>query len=149
MLFPRFLPRFRTTFACRTEIGVLAVTLLLSLGTESRTVAAAEQTQPTNAKKATAGPIRIDTGLIRGVSADKTGNVEVYRGIPYAAPPVGNLRLAASAAGPSLARRAQLRHVRARSPAAADPLLTMFPGMALGENERGLPVPQRVGAGPR
>jgi len=36
-------------------------------------------------------PIRIDTGLVSGV-AGKNADVRVYKGIPYAAPPVGDLR---------------------------------------------------------
>ena len=36
-------------------------------------------------------PVRLDTGLITGV-AGKTPGVRVFKGIPYAAPPVGNLR---------------------------------------------------------
>src|SRR6202166_599139 len=35
--------------------------------------------------------IRIETGLIQGYYSDKTG-VSVYKGIPFAAPPVGDLR---------------------------------------------------------
>src|SRR5215469_14791482 len=34
-------------------------------------------------------PVRIDTGLISGVSS---GSVTAFKGIPFAAPPVGNLR---------------------------------------------------------
>jgi para-nitrobenzyl esterase len=37
--------------------------------------------------------VKIDTGLIKGMEVDADGGkVMVYRGIPYAAPPVGNLR---------------------------------------------------------
>jgi para-nitrobenzyl esterase len=38
-------------------------------------------------------PIKIDTGYISGTIIGNVGNeVHIYRGIPYAAPPVGNLR---------------------------------------------------------
>ncbi len=40
---------------------------------------------------AIADPVRIDTGLVSGV-AGTTDDVRVYKGIPYAAPPVGDLR---------------------------------------------------------
>ena len=38
-----------------------------------------------------AEPVRLDTGLVTGAVADDP-SVRVFRGIPYAAPPVGNLR---------------------------------------------------------
>src|SRR5689334_9824441 len=36
-------------------------------------------------------PVRLDTGLVSG-SDTATAGVRVYKGIPYAAPPVGKLR---------------------------------------------------------
>ena len=41
---------------------------------------------------AQAAVVTTQSGQIRGVSADATGDVTVYRGIPYAAPPTGALR---------------------------------------------------------
>ena len=38
-----------------------------------------------------ADPVRLDSGLLSGADGNNTG-VHVYKGIPYAAPPVGNLR---------------------------------------------------------
>lgn len=37
-------------------------------------------------------PIQIDSGKIRGVPAGDNSSVTVFKGIPFAAPPVGNLR---------------------------------------------------------
>ena len=37
-------------------------------------------------------PVRLDTGLVQGVQLDDESGLRVYRGIPYAAPPVGKLR---------------------------------------------------------
>ena len=37
-------------------------------------------------------PIKIDTGVIAGARAESEASVRVYKGIPFAAPPVGDLR---------------------------------------------------------
>jgi para-nitrobenzyl esterase len=50
----------------------------------------AERSTP-NAEGITLKAIRIETGLINGYYNDKTG-VSAYKGIPFAAPPVGDLR---------------------------------------------------------
>jgi para-nitrobenzyl esterase len=39
-------------------------------------------------------PLRVDTGLISGVRGGDDAAVRIYKGIPYAAPPVGKLRWA-------------------------------------------------------
>ncbi|MCZ6616550.1 MAG: carboxylesterase family protein, partial [Gammaproteobacteria bacterium] len=39
-----------------------------------------------------AAPIKLDSGLIEGEPVTANDSVRVYRGIPFAAPPVGNLR---------------------------------------------------------
>ncbi|MGH9825028.1 MAG: carboxylesterase family protein, partial [Blastocatellia bacterium] len=42
--------------------------------------------------RAADGVIKIDSGMISGVLAGENKDVSVYKGIPYAAPPVGDLR---------------------------------------------------------
>src|SRR3954468_10544084 len=37
-------------------------------------------------------PVKIDTGLISGTPSTIDPEIRIYKGIPYAAPPVGNLR---------------------------------------------------------
>jgi len=37
-------------------------------------------------------PVRIDSGLVSGLAACDKGDVRVYKGIPFAAPPVGDFR---------------------------------------------------------
>ena len=37
-------------------------------------------------------PVRIQQGLLEGAAAAAAGGVRTYKGIPYAAPPVGELR---------------------------------------------------------
>lgn len=41
---------------------------------------------------AAAAPVQIDSGLVEGVVLDADSGLRVYRGIPFAAPPVGDLR---------------------------------------------------------
>jgi para-nitrobenzyl esterase len=82
--------------------------------------------------KVGAEPLRIETGLVRGLIVGPADDVQLYRGIPYAAPPVGALRWRP----PQPAHRWHgVRESYAFSAAAPQkpvPLLAMFPGMALG-----------------
>ncbi|HEX2466275.1 MAG TPA: carboxylesterase/lipase family protein [Thermoanaerobaculia bacterium] len=44
------------------------------------------------AAAATTAPVRLDSGLLEGDLLDAASGLRVFRGIPYAAPPVGDLR---------------------------------------------------------
>ena len=44
------------------------------------------------ASSALAAPVQLDSGAVEGVAVESDPAVEVFRGIPYAAPPVGELR---------------------------------------------------------
>jgi para-nitrobenzyl esterase len=62
-------------------------------GTSASTTAAGEPPAAATST-AIAEPIRLDAGLLAG-GTSSSANVRVYRGIPFAAPPVGELRWAA------------------------------------------------------
>src|SRR5580704_19329040 len=78
---------FRTNLLCTA----LSVNLLAAASAQ-----AYEPTKPadstTSAPKAAGEPVKIDAGLVQGVAASESGDVVVFRGIPYAAPPLGDLR---------------------------------------------------------
>jgi len=49
---------------------------------------------PATVSAAIHDPVRLDTGMISGVAGNRP-EVRVYKGIPFAAPPVGDLRFRA------------------------------------------------------
>jgi para-nitrobenzyl esterase len=94
-----------------------------------------EPTQPANAPttpKAAGEPVKIDTGLVQGVAADASGDVIVFRGIPYAAPPVGELRWRPPQPAKSWEGVRECSQFGSAAPQIVSPLLNSFPGMALG-----------------
>ena len=48
--------------------------------------------RPPSSESPATGPIAIESGLITGIYADEKEDIRVFKGIPYAAPPVGQLR---------------------------------------------------------
>ncbi len=64
------------TIACSRRVGLLVASLLLL---------------PAALAAAISEPVRIDTGLVQGVPASDA-SITVFKGVPFAAPPVGDLR---------------------------------------------------------
>jgi para-nitrobenzyl esterase len=109
----------------------LAVGLLMV-----RSAQADEPTSPTSARAASAKsagePVKIDTGLLQGVAASESGDVVVFRGIPYAAPPVGDLRWRAPQPAKAWEGVRECAKFGPAAPQIVSPLLATFPGMSLG-----------------
>ena len=82
----------RKTFLFSLLLSLLAVPALAK-----DPVPAAKGDLKTDAKadadrKVTKEPVRIDTGLVRGLRIGANEDIQLYRGIPFATPPVGELR---------------------------------------------------------
>jgi carboxylesterase type B len=110
---------------------VIALFVLQVSQVEADEAGRADPTPAVGVLKATAKPVRTGLGLVRGLVVGDADDVQAYRGIPYAAPPVSSLRWRP----PQPAREWQgVRECFDFAPAApqkSNSLMTMFPGMAL------------------
>jgi para-nitrobenzyl esterase len=116
----------RSTFLCTG----LAVSLLAA-----RAAQANEPTSPTKSApspKAAGEPVKIDTGLVQGVAASESGDVVVFRGIPYAAAPLGDLRWRPPQPAKAWEGVRECAKFGPAAPQIVSPLLNSFPGMSLG-----------------
>ena len=90
------------------------------------------------------GPVHLDSGLVSGV-AGSNADVRVFRGIPYAAAPVGNLRWRDPQPARTLGRGAEGRSVR--SDCTQPAFRGAGPSGETAQHERGLPLPERLDRG--
>ena len=98
----------------RFVVHTAAIAFLAGVAAFSQAQKAGDST-PTAAPAALNGPvIKVAQGEAQGITAD---GVTIYKGLPFATPPVGDLRVACSAASREVVGRARserlLRYLRA------------------------------------
>jgi hypothetical protein len=81
LLFDSTLQLEPTAVSRRTVHFILLTIVLIAAGLAGTRMTATEPE-----------PIRIDAGLISGVSGEHDAGVRVFKGVPFAAPPLGPLR---------------------------------------------------------
>ena len=87
-------------------------------------------------------PVRTQSGLVQGATAD---GITVYKGIPFAAPPLGELRWRAPQAPVAWTG---VRNADKFAPACMQAAIVNADlGMEAVADQRGLPLPQRLDAG--
>jgi len=84
-----------------------------------------------SAIKVCAEPLKLETGLVRGLIVGNADDVELYRGIPFAAPPVGDLRWRPPQPARAWQGVRESFAFGAAAPQKPVPLLAAFPGMSL------------------
>jgi len=81
--------------------------------------------------KVTKTPVKIETGLVRGLVVGDTNDIQLYRGVPFAAPPVGELRWKAPQPAKGWDGIRECYTFGAASPQKAVPFISAFAGMGL------------------
>ena len=87
------------------------------------------------------GPVRVDGGLISGIT-DAKSDVKVFKGVPYAAPPVADLRWKPPA---PVKAWTGVRQADQYAAPCMQPIVPFLPGVAKLEFEEGLRVPGTPG----
>jgi para-nitrobenzyl esterase len=126
-------PHNRPFLAGRAGAGAsLLVTLLLtpSVGLPAEVGSSAKHAKG-GPKQASTQPVRIDTGDVRGVIVGEAADVHLFRGIPYAAPPVGELRWKPPQPAAAWKGVRDCSKFGDAAPQVLSPLLSRFPGMTL------------------
>lgn len=81
--------------------------------------------------KVTAKPLKIDTGLVRGLVLGEANDIHLYRGIPFATPPVKELRWKTPQPPKAWDGVRECYTFGAAAPQKVVPLLSTFAGMGL------------------
>ncbi len=119
----------RDTFLLPLLSGVM---ILVGSGlAEAKDAPADAQPKTMGVLKVCAEPVQIDTGLVRGLIVGDSDDVQLYRGIPYAAPPVGELRWRPPQPAQHWQGVRESFAFGAAAPQHPVGLATMFPGLSL------------------
>ncbi len=113
--------RYRLLFA-----GLLVALLVLPGSSSAKT-----EPSENGTLKVAAQPVQIATGRLRGLVVGPEDSVQLYRGIPYAAPPVGDLRWRPPQRPAEWSGVRECYEFGSCAPQQPSPLLGAFPGMAL------------------
>ena len=73
-------------------LGAAVIVGLLMSGATRADEPISSSSSTAKSPKAAGEPVKIETGLVQGVAANEAGDVIAFRGIPYAAPPLGDWR---------------------------------------------------------
>ena len=110
----------RTIHSDRRNLGGLAMIRLVTRTSTLAGICSLARASGTPALGAGTDPMRIDTGMISGQRTGADGKVRAYKGIPFAAPPVGKLR-SARRSHPQAGRTSRVHPVQPNLSAGAYP----------------------------
>jgi para-nitrobenzyl esterase len=113
-------------------LGAALIVGLLMNGTARADEPTSGSQPKANSSKAAGEPVKIETGLVQGVAANEAGDVIAFRGIPYAAPPLGDLRWRPPQPAKAWEGVRECANFGTAAPQVISPLLNSFPGMSLG-----------------
>ncbi len=107
------------------------VSLILVTPVWAQNTATAAKASSAGVLKVVAEPLKLDTGLVRGLVVGQDESVHHYRGIPYAAAPVGDRRWRPPQPASPWNGVRECYKFGAAAPQLASPMLATIPGMAL------------------
>ena len=109
----------------------ISLILLPALDVAARETAPSHPAERMGMLKVCAEPVHIETGLVRGLIVGEANDVQIYRGLPYAAPPVGDLRWRPPQPAHAWHGVRECYAFGAAAPQKPVALVNMFPGMTL------------------
>ncbi|MGD9644356.1 MAG: carboxylesterase/lipase family protein [Pirellulales bacterium] len=110
---------------------LLTIMLAALVATAQAKDSATDAASSADVLKVTADTVKLAEGEVRGLVTGDENEVHVYRGIPFAAPPVGELRWRPPQPPASWSGVRECYEFGAAAPQKPSPMLATFPGMKL------------------